>query len=360
MAGRTKDNRIIKVVEVSGTYFEMGLQYGRACPEIKEMVGIMCQLLETDFQELVTFSASYLPAIQGYDQHLLDEIKGIAEGAKVDIEEIVLLTAWYEMSIFKAASALAGCTSFAAGGEATADSELIVGQNWDMAPPLENMLVLLKMKPNDGMSIMALAAAGSLGLIGLNSAGISVNGNMLMHRDYTSPRGIVPHNVIARKTIESRSLSKAISAVAAAKRGPAVHQLFGSSQGDVISIEVTPDDLGFLYPVDDIFTHSNNFATERFKAGDIMARCIPDSFLRVKKLDNLMRKHKGSLSVDLMKDLLQNHNNFPDSICRHPDEELVPSLQLKTVASIITQPKEQKMHIAIGSPCENEYIEYRL
>ena len=72
-----------------------------------------------------------------------------------------------------------------------------------------------------------------------------------------------------------------------------------------------------MYPVDNIFTHSNNFVTERFKAGDMMANCIPDSFLRVKRLDNLMRKHKGNLSADLMKELLQDHNNYPDSICRH-------------------------------------------
>lgn len=358
--GSEKGKRTLKIVEVSGTYFEMGLQYGMACPEIKQMVQIMCQLLETDLEKLKTFLASYLPVIQGYDRNLLDEIKGIAEGAKIDIEEIVLLSAWYEMSVFKSTTTLVGCTSFAAGGEATTDGELIVGQNWDMGPALENMLVLLIMKPNNGTNIMALTTVGALGLIGLNSAGISVNGNFLVHKDYTSPGGIVPHNVISRKTMGSRNLSKVISAIAAAKRGPAVHQLFGSSQGDVIGIEVTPDDLGFLYPADNIFTHSNNFVTERFKSGDMVAHYFPDSFLRIKRLEKLMRRHDGKLSVNLMKELLQDHNNYPDSICRHADEELPPNFQMKTVASIITRPKDQKMHIAIGNPCENEYIEYQL
>jgi isopenicillin-N N-acyltransferase-like protein len=355
-----KEKRTIKIVEVSGTYFEMGLQYGTACPEIKQMVQIMCQLLETDLEKLKAFSASYLPVIQGYDRNLLDEIKGIAEGAKVDIKEIVLLSAWYEMSIYKSSTALAGCTSFAAGGEATTDGELIVGQNWDMGPALEKMLVLLIMKPNDGINIMALTTVGALGLIGINSAGISVNGNLLVHKRYTSPEGIVPHNVITRKTMGCKNLSKVIKAIAAARRGPPVHQLFSNTQGDVISIEVTPDDLGFLYPVDNIFTHSNNFVTERFKVGDMVVDYFPDSYLRIKRLDNLMRKHKGDLSVDLMKKLLQDHNNQPDSICRHADEELPANLQLKTVASIITCPKDKVMHIAIGNPCENEYIQYQL
>jgi hypothetical protein len=81
---------------------------------------------------------------------------------------------------------------------------------------------------------------------------------MLMHKDYISPGGIVPHNVITRKALGSENLNKVMNAIAAAKRGPAVHQLFGSAQGDVISLEVTPNDLGFLYPVDNIFVHSNN------------------------------------------------------------------------------------------------------
>jgi isopenicillin-N N-acyltransferase-like protein len=229
-----------------------------------------------------------------------------------------------------------------------------------MGPLLEDMLVLLRMNPNDGTKIMALATVGALGLIGINSAGVSVNGNMLIHKDYISPGGIVPHNVITRKTLGSENLNKVISTIAAAKRGPAVHQLFGSAQGDVISLEVTPNDLGFLYPVDNIFAHSNNFLTERFKRGDIVVNYFPDSFLRVYRMDSLLRRHIGSLSVDLMKDLLQDHHNYPNSICRHADEELPPNFQLKTVASIITQPKSQTMHIAIGNPCENEYMEYQL
>lgn len=54
----------------------------------------------------------------------------------------------------------------------------------------------------------------------------------------------------------------------------------------------------------------------------------------------------------LRKDLLY----IPDSICRHVDQEAPLKLQGKTVASVITYPKEQKMCIANGNPCENEYI----
>ena len=78
----TKATRAMKIVEVSGTHFEMGLQYGAACPEIKQTVETISELLETDLQKLKAFCASYMPVIQGYDPNLLDEIKGIAGAPK--------------------------------------------------------------------------------------------------------------------------------------------------------------------------------------------------------------------------------------------------------------------------------------
>ena len=358
--GKNLAKRKIELVEMSGTHYEMGLQYGSTCPKIKEMVRMMIQNLEMDLTQVKAFTNKYALSIQGYDPEIMDEIRGIAKGAGVDLEEILFLCAWYEMAIHKFVTSLPGCTSFAAMGDATVDGELFIGQNMDIYPAIEDKLILLKMKPNKGPDILALTIVGAVGLIGINSEGISVNGNLLMHRNYVSPIGIVPHNVISRKTMSANNLSKVISSIALAKRGPAVNQLFGSSQGDVIDVEVTPDDLGFVYPVDGILTHANNFVTERFKSGDIASAFVPDSFIRIKRLDTLMREHKGRLSIELMKKLLQDHNNYPDSICRHADEELPPNMRMKTVASIITSPKERKMHIALGNPCQNEYVEYSL
>jgi hypothetical protein len=40
----SKDKRKIKVVEVSGNSFEMGFQYGAACPESRKMLDITYQV----------------------------------------------------------------------------------------------------------------------------------------------------------------------------------------------------------------------------------------------------------------------------------------------------------------------------
>jgi isopenicillin-N N-acyltransferase-like protein len=63
-----------------------------------------------------------------------------------------------------------------------------------------------------------------------------------------------------------------------------------------------------------------------------------------------------------MKQLFHDHNNYPNSICRHPNPRApLPTVKImKTLLSIINCPREQKAHIAPGNPGENEYIEYRL
>ena len=63
-----------------------------------------------------------------------------------------------------------------------------------------------------------------------------------------------------------------------------------------------------------------------------------------------------------MKQLLQDHNNYPASICRHTNPRaLLPIGKLmKTLVSIISCPAEQKAYISYGNPCENEYLEYGL
>jgi len=48
MATENKSQRSIRRVEVSGTPYEMGFQYGAACPEIGKMFDITCHALELD------------------------------------------------------------------------------------------------------------------------------------------------------------------------------------------------------------------------------------------------------------------------------------------------------------------------
>ena len=356
-----KGKRKLRVVEISGDPYDMGFQYGTACPEIRAMLDITRQGLGgKDNAGILAdrYIPLYLPFAEKYAPEIVDKMKGMAAGAKLDFEDIFLLNITYEIS----APLTMGCTSFAAAGTATGNGEVITGQNLDFLSAYEENIVLLKMKPDHGPEIMAVAPVGSLGLIGLNSTGISLNLNLLRNKDSLAPDGGVPSHIILRKLLTCENIGEAISVVASAEMRSAKNYLLASDQGDVVDIEVTMNDLDVQYPERGIFTHANCFKAERFKCSDLAPLYLPDSYVRTERLYQLMNNHHGSLSVDVMKQLLQDHNNYPNSICRHPDTRnpLPMGRMMKTLVSIINCPKERKAYIALGNPCENEYMEYSL
>ncbi len=357
----SKSQRRLKVVEVSGGSYEMGYQYGKACPEIATMLDIIREVFggaERVRRLAGQYIPLYLPSAQAYAPEIIEEMRGMADGAGVAFEDIFFLNITYEIAV----PTVMGCTSFAVTEGATENGETFAGQNFDYLALWEDFMVLLKMKPVQGPAIMAVAPVGCLGLIGLNSAGISLNLNLLRNKASLSPDGGVPTHIILRKALSCDTISRAIGLIVSAGRKSAKNYLLASGQGDIIDVETTSDDVDIQYPEDGILTHANHFKAERFRPDDLAPLYWPDSFLRSQRLFQLLRSRHGSLSVDVIKQLLADHNNHPNSVCRHPDPDnpLPMARGMKTLVSIISCPGKQKAWIALGSPCENDYLEYSL
>ncbi|UCD09455.1 MAG: hypothetical protein JSU79_02090, partial [Dehalococcoidales bacterium] len=219
-----------------------------------------------------------------------------------------------------------------------------------------------KMKPNDGPDIMAVTAPGCLTLTGINSAGISINMNLLRNQSSLELTGGVPTHVMLRKQFMSEKLGDAIAAIATAEgRSPKNYLLTSIGEG-IIDIETTKTDLDVQYPEKDMLTHSNHFKAERFKSTDIAAELAPDTYIRANRLYRLMEEYYGDITVDVMKQLMQDHGNYPNSICRHRDKNAPFPLGqiIKTLISIINVPEEKAVYVALGNPCKCEYVEYKL
>jgi isopenicillin-N N-acyltransferase-like protein len=358
----SKGKRKLKIVEVSGNHYEMGFQYGAACPEISEMLDMTCQFFGGPDKAkaiIKKYVPMYLPAIEKYAPEIVEEMKGIAAGSNVELQDILFLNVTYEISL---PSVMGGCTAFAAAGEATANGEVIAGQNFDYLDPWGKFLIVLKMRPAQGPRILAVTPSGCLTLFGLNSAGISFNINLLRNRDSLTPVGGVPTHVILRKIFMSENIGEVIAKIGLAEGRAAKNYLVTSQQGDIIDIETTTNDLDIQYPERGILTHANHFKTDRFKSSDLAHLFLPDAYVRSYRLFQLMESYHGKLTVDILKQLLQDHNNYPNSVCRHRDlrAPLEIGRLMKTLISIISCPKEQKAYISVGNPCENGYIEYRL
>lgn len=360
------------VYEFKGSFYDIGRQYGEACRErIKETIEevwvrmIKAYNPEADKKQMVAIGKRFLDSYKG-EPDLLDELKGIAEGANVNFDEVLFIQTGIELleywpKLVKGETKvnpakIGGCTSFAATGKATKNGETISGQNEDWIPTSEP--ILMRLQPDKGPRVLGLTLPGCFVTEGINSAGLACQANLIVTTN--SGIGIPPDGGMRQKVLHQKNIGDALGAIYTTKRASASNFVIASDEGDIIDVEATRDDVSVLHPQNYILVHTNNLVTERFKDTDLMAQLLPDSYLRVNRMRRLMEEHYGELSVDIMKKLLTDHNGRPDSICRHLDVEDPPDQRLLTVASIISVPREQKMYISNGNPCENDYLEYRL
>jgi len=105
--------RELKVIEAGGTPYEIGFQYGLACPEIRTVLDSTYERTGLAGDAVASLVQKYIPFIRECSPETLDEFKGIAEGAKVSFDEILFFNCPYETLV---PLRFSGCTSFAARG----------------------------------------------------------------------------------------------------------------------------------------------------------------------------------------------------------------------------------------------------
>ena len=58
--------------------------------------------------------------------------------------------------------------------------------------------------------------------------------------------------------------------------------------------------------------------------------------------------------------VLRDHGGAPLSICSHWDDNDSDLDQSVTTVSMVWEPAERCVHVAVGQPCEHEYVTYSL
>lgn len=83
--------------------------------------------------------------------------------------------------------------------------------------------------------------------------------------------------------------------------------------GKMYGIESTYNNFEVLTPQRDIFSHSNNYVTERFKACDTAPVIQPDSFDRQNTIGELISQQYGHITAETAMELLADHHHVPIS-----------------------------------------------
>jgi isopenicillin-N N-acyltransferase-like protein len=356
------------LIEMSGPPRERGRQYGeQAKDRVRRSVDYYAAQLAASgvawprAKELV---AGYLPVIEGFSPAFLDEMRGIAEGAGVDFEGIVIVNARTEMMFGAKAQADPdaedGCTGVIAMPEATKDGRVLHAQNWDWREECVHTGVVLRIRRDDGPDVLTFTEAGGLARSGLNAAGIAITGNFLAcDRDYKQ-RG-VPLPLIRRRALEATHFALAIHALTAFPRSCSNNMMLSDAAGEAIDFECAPDEEFCLYPEDGLITHANHFVhpAAQAKLRDTYRASSPDSLYRDRRVRALLLPKRGALTLDDLRDALFDDYGTPYSVCRPP--RAMPGGAVSMTAAMILMDAAAGVLQAIPAPHANSTVtEYRL
>jgi isopenicillin-N N-acyltransferase-like protein len=176
------------LIDLAGPPFERGRDYGRkAAQRIARGISLYAgQLkgLSVDAAQIRALVNDYLPVIEDFEPAYIEEVRGIAEGAGVEFEDIVLLNARTEILKLGQRPDLRrkllrieepdGCTGIVVLPGAARDGRLIHAQNWDWKQECAETAVVLRIRNDNGPDILTFTEAGGLARSGLNSAGIAI------------------------------------------------------------------------------------------------------------------------------------------------------------------------------------------
>jgi isopenicillin-N N-acyltransferase-like protein len=355
------DRTSFRVVRVTGGPEQRGRQYGDQARDlihaaITGYAAVFRHYAGWDWPTVRRHALRFSAQIDEFAPQSAREIAGIAEGAGVEVADVLALNTRSEI-MFAAPSPTRPvpppeCTSFALLPQRTDSGRLLAGQNWDWIEQARQTALLLQVRRDDGPDFLTLVEAGMLAKVGVNASGVGLCTNTLIS-DGDEGRVAVPYHILLRSVLDSDSGRRAIDGIRGATRANSANYLVVDDSGFCVDLETSPSSGGCseLRTEDGAITHANHFVTAGLTGED---RYLQRKRHTTDRLRNLtasvaaVRRH----TEQGLRAVLADHRDAPNCVCQHPDPELPEPERTCTVAGVIVDVHERSLTYSSGSPCE--------
>jgi hypothetical protein len=247
---RAAEKDLAKVPEftltpIAGKPRERGREYGRKFKDQirafldKEIYQRHTPNAKYPKDKLLTYAGACGKRIKEFTPTILDEMEGMAEGANLKLEELILLTLHEELALGGALPKVEHCKPVAVGAPDTADGKSYVGQTWDWMGSVFGMSNVLHWKRSEGPSVLAYAYPGLWISAGVNSAGLGMC--WVTGPGYgDGPRVGLPAYVMCAHVLYQDSLDKAIAEVRRDKFAGSFTFLMADAKGQQATLRCSP------------------------------------------------------------------------------------------------------------------------
>lgn len=352
----------------------------------------------------------------------MPELQGIADGAEVALEDIVILNARYDLARVRgdgvrphpsqaesgslppngaiatnghhAASEqlehlkeLQECTAAGFLGESMANGDVILAQNWDMSANvlLKDTALYLEIHPDpsEGLpSMFVMTEAGQMGRSGFNSAGLAVCACSLISTEDFYPLNLtlaagtqqtpyLPMSLVRRQFLHNSNFSNGLINIQNSPRHVSNRLVVGTADNFVMTMEVTPSNVHLDYPSggDNFVVGANHFTTQAFHASQWKDRNPGgSSWFRPFQVAKSVRRHNnGALTEEKVTEAFCDHLSLPSSVCQHMEDctvKNVPDYPYKgaqvTLGHVLYNLTKRTATVYKGPPCMADSQKYAI
>lgn len=375
---RTSD---MPVVKLSGAGRARGRQYGESqrariadlVPRWEAQVdgGNSAKALVDDILKETRFDR----AIQRWAPDLWEEVQGIAEGSNQPLWKIqgiqLLDEVWWFVLYRRAGKAPwrehadipERCSAM---GQVRGADRTYAGQNMDIGTWIEGNQLLLHIEASgDAPAQLVFSYAGSIGLNGLNAAGIGYCCNTLIELD-PSATGL-PMAYVGRRVLQQRTFEDAHRALSEVEHASGQNYLLGAP-GRLASFECSgPNAIEWKgeHGADGPILHTNHPLASRdtrmfaeMSAGRKGDRPSSTTEGRYDGLKRSAASAKGPLGVETIKEALRQKDPAAP-ISRTGGSAGSNPIGYTVGCTIYEHSAEPVLHLAAGPPCSTEFREFR-
>ncbi|MFO7837067.1 MAG: C45 family peptidase [Candidatus Thorarchaeota archaeon] len=359
-----------KMVRLQGSHYEIGLQHGKKLASIirKSVIPFVrkdMERLRISDNAVGRIIAEYRNLLSETHPEILDETKGIGDGADIDYDTALLVLFYWEVKD-TVRDAFPECSSFVATGDATRNGIQIATQNSDWSSEMTNKPIGLTfhISPKGRYSFMGRGLAGNLGrpsVVGFNEKGLAFVGSGI--RQMRNSGFGFPPLTATRIGLEKHStVDEFIDFVRRVPQwshaGENVDIL--DKDGNIARIGFSTNKIFVTQARNHFIVSTNHYHNDEMRyLGPMSREVYPSSYTRYETLVKLLTDSHGKIDVERTKQIMSDHsygNTPPDgakSICRHGKE-------VQTRSNIILVPERKECWVADGSPCSTEYSKFTL
>lgn len=346
---------MIPLIETGGSPFEIGRDIGRA---VGDRIHESAASTRADFARatdprVIATVQAYLDATEQAAPDLVEELRGMAAGSEVTLQELFVMNAAAELhqatGFFEESCTVAGITQ-----AGTTDGSVLLAHNEDATAGWSDYAYVVRVEPATGPAFVAFTYAGLLLHQGVNAAGIGSVGNALYAKD---ARPGIPKLLAYRRIMNQTTIEGAIRAATSSERAFGNNHLIANAEGDIYDIEVTGGRWAMHHAGNRFIVHANHLVSPDLADLDA-GEDLLNSRLRQKRVERLVDANWGAIDREKLVEIMSDHANYPASVCKHHKPE--SDLAYGTIGSIVIDVTHRSIRACSGNPCRGEWREVQL